>query len=53
LEYGREECTVKSPVYFADLRVDAKASLLDKLDRLMERGSIENLIEPNDLPNLP
>ncbi len=49
LEYGRKECVVKSPVYFADLRVDPRLNLLDKIDRLMERGSPKGLIEPNNL----
>lgn len=40
---------MKSPVYFADLRVDSRFTLLDKIDRLMERGSPKNLIEPNNL----
>ncbi len=48
-EYGGKENTVKTPVYFAKPSDDPGFTLLDKLDRLMERGAPKNLIEANQL----
>lgn len=40
---------MKSPVYFSDLRADSRSTMLDKVERLMERGAPPGLVEPHDL----
>ena len=36
-------------MYFGDVRIEHRFSLLDKVDRLMEKASPKDLIEPNNL----
>ncbi|MBW2055980.1 MAG: DUF362 domain-containing protein [Deltaproteobacteria bacterium] len=40
---------MKSQVYFANLRIDSRSNVLDKLERLMSRAAPEKLVESGDL----
>lgn len=37
----------KSEVYFSDMRASSKENLLDKLERLMERGGFDDILKKN------
>jgi uncharacterized Fe-S center protein len=39
----------ESKVYFSDLRASAKENLLDKLERLMNTGGLEDIVQPRSL----
>ena len=49
LASDRNEGTMKSTVYFADLRTSHKENLLDKLTMLMRNCRVDELIAPHDL----
>jgi len=38
---------MKSEVYFSDLRASARRNLLDKIERLMEKGGFDDILKKN------